>query len=132
MKNIIIVECISTGKNFIEDIINRGYNPIVLEPKIAETEEGEEYRRTVYKEYERINYDFDTVNKPMFIDNLKDIKEYCDNIICFYSDNDPYVKFEAEKTFADTISEEQHVIKNGGHINAESGYTSFEEILKVI
>lgn len=85
-----------------------------------------------FNNYLGINYDFDTVNKPMFIDNLKDIKEYCDNIICFYSDNDPYVKFEAEKTFADTISEEQHVIKNGGHINAESGYTSFEEILKVI
>ena len=50
MRNIIIVECISTGVNFIEDIINRGYTPIVLEPKIAETEEGEEYRRTVYKE----------------------------------------------------------------------------------
>ena len=75
---------------------------------------------------------FDAVNAPMFIDNLEDIKKYCNNIVCFYSDNDPYVKFEVEKSFADSISNEQYVIKNGGHINAESGYTKFEEILKVM
>ena len=75
---------------------------------------------------------FDTLNAPMFIDNLEDIKKYCDNIICFYSDNDPYVKFDVEKSFADTVSNEQHIIKNGGHINAESGYTEFEEILKCL
>ncbi len=34
MRNIIVVECISTGKNFIGDIINRGYNPVVLHLKI--------------------------------------------------------------------------------------------------
>ena len=77
MRNIIIVECISTGVNFIEDIINRGYNPIVLEPKIAETEEGEEYRRTVYKEYERINYDFDMIyEKDSYEETLEEVKKY--------------------------------------------------------
>lgn len=78
------------------------------------------------------NLDMDTVNKPMFIDNLSDVKQYCNDIICFYSDNDPYVKFEVEKGFADTISTKQYIIHNGGHINAESGYTEFEEILKVL
>ena len=54
--------------------------------------------------------------------------------VCKYLiiNNDPYVKFEVEKSFADSISNEQYVIKNGGHINAESGYTKFEEILKVL
>lgn len=33
MRNIIIVECISTGYNLVEDIIQRGYNPIILEPR---------------------------------------------------------------------------------------------------
>lgn len=33
MKNIIIVDCISTGINYVEDIINRCYNPVVLEMK---------------------------------------------------------------------------------------------------
>lgn len=68
----------------------------------------------------------------MFLNILKDIKNYCNNIICFYSDNDPYVKFEVEKDFADTISNEQHIIKDGGHINSESGYTEFKDILNVL
>ena len=85
-----------------------------------------------FNNYLGIDPDFDTVNKPMFINNLEDIKKYCNNIICFYSDNDPYVPLKIEKSFADTISNEQYVIKNGGHINAESGYTEFNEILKVL
>ena len=68
----------------------------------------------------------------MFIDNYKDIKNYCDNIVCYYSDNDPYVKFEVEKEFADAIANEKNVIKNGGHLNSESGYTEFKEILKYL
>ena len=85
-----------------------------------------------FNNYLGIDSKFDVVNEPMFIENFEDIKEYCNNIICYYSDNDPYVKFEVEKSFADSISNEQYVIKNGGHINAESGYTKFEEILKVL
>lgn len=85
-----------------------------------------------FNNYLGIDSDFDSVNKPMFIDDLEDIKDYCDNIICFYSDNDPYVEFSVEKDFADKISNNSYIIKNGGHINSESGYTSFEEILKEI
>ena len=85
-----------------------------------------------FNNYLGIDKDFDAVNEPMFLDNLSDIKNYCDNIICFYSDNDPYVKFDVEQDFADTVSNKQIIIKNGGHINAESGYTEFEEILEVI
>ena len=68
----------------------------------------------------------------MFIDNYQDVKNYCDDIVCYYSDNDPYVKFEAEKKFADGISNKQYIIKNGGHINSETGYDKFEEILESI
>ena len=85
-----------------------------------------------FNNYLGIDPDFDAVNEPMFLNNLVDIKKYCNDIICFYSDNDPYVKFDIEKAFADLISNEQYIIKNGGHINAESGYTEFKEILKVI
>ena len=85
-----------------------------------------------FNNYLGIDPEFDAVNEPMFIDNFKDIKKYCNNIICYYSDNDPYVKFEVEKSFADAISNDQYVIKNCGHINAESGYIKFEEILKVL
>lgn len=85
-----------------------------------------------FNNYLGIDKEYDAVNEPMFLDNLGDIKNYCDDITCFYSDNDPYVKFEVEKEFADTITDKQHIIPNGGHINAETGYTKFEEILKYI
>ena len=85
-----------------------------------------------FNNYLGIDSDYDAVNEPMFLNNLVDIKKYCNDIICFYSDNDPYVKYDVEKSFADLISNEQYIIKNGGHINAESGYTEFKEILKVI
>lgn len=85
-----------------------------------------------FNNYLGIDSDYDAVNEPMFFDNLLEIKNYCNNIICFYSDNDPYVSFQTEKDFADTVSDKQYIIKAGGHINAESGYTTFNEILKEI
>lgn len=83
-----------------------------------------------FNNYLGIDKDFDSVNESMYIDNLEEIKKYCDNIICYYSNNDPYVKYEVEKDFADTVSNKQYVINNGGHLNAESGYTEFKEILQ--
>ena len=68
----------------------------------------------------------------MYFNNLEDIKEYCDDIICYYSENDPYVKYEAEKEFANTITTNQIIIKNGGHLNSESGYEEFDDLVKYI
>jgi len=85
-----------------------------------------------FNNYLGIDKDFDAVNEPMFIDNLEDIKNYCSDIVCYYSDNDPYVKFDVEKSFSDTISNKQYIIKNGGHINSETGFTEFEDILKEV
>lgn len=78
MRNIIIVECISTGVNFIEDIINRGYNPIVLEPKmIDDTEEGEQYKKEVHEQYKRIKYDFEIIyEKDSYEDTLEMVKKF--------------------------------------------------------
>lgn len=39
----------------------------------------------------------------MYFDSLEDVKHYANEIICFYSDNDPYIKHEAEKDFANKI-----------------------------
>ena len=85
-----------------------------------------------FNNYFGINEEYDTVNGTMYFNNLKDIKKYCNDIICYYSDNDPYVSLEAEKEFADTIANEQYVISNGGHLNSESGYTAFKELLQYI
>lgn len=85
-----------------------------------------------FNNYLGIDEEYDTVNKSMFLDNLVDIKNYCRDIVCFYSDNDPYVKYEKEKEFADTITDNQVIIKNGGHLNSESGYNNFTELLKYL
>ena len=68
----------------------------------------------------------------MYFNNLEEIKRYACEIICFYSDNDPYVKYDAEKEFADKIATEQILIPNSGHINSESGYNTFEEIVQYL
>ncbi len=83
-----------------------------------------------FNNYFGINEEYDTVNGSMYLDNLSEIKNYCDDIVCYYTENDPYVKYEKEKEFADTITNNQIVIKDGGHLNSESGYTEFNELIK--
>ncbi len=85
-----------------------------------------------FNNYLGINEEYDNVNKTMYFDNLKDVKMYCEDIICFYSDNDPYVKYDVEKEFADIIATKQIMVHDGGHLNSESNYTEFEELLQHI
>ena len=85
-----------------------------------------------FNNYTGIDEEYDSVNCGMFLNNLSDITEYCSDIICLYSDNDPYVSFEAEKAFADTIATKQEVIKGGGHLNSESGYRELPKLLDYI
>ena len=85
-----------------------------------------------FNNYLGINEEYDTVNRTMYFNNLEDVKQYADEIICFYSDNDPYVKYEVEKDFADKIATEQVEIPNAGHINSESGYDTFEDIVSYL
>lgn len=83
-----------------------------------------------FNNYLGINEEYDNVNESMFTDRLGEIKDYCNDIICYYSKNDPYVRYEAEKEFADMISTKQIVIKDGGHLNSETGYTEFKQLLE--
>lgn len=85
-----------------------------------------------FNNYLGIDEEYDTVNKTMYFDNLEDVKQCANEIICFYSDNDPYVKYEVEKDFANKIATEQILIPNAGHINSESGYDTFEDMVNYI
>lgn len=82
-----------------------------------------------FNNYLGINEEYDAVNNTMYFNNLEHVKKFANEIVCFYSDNDPYVKYEAEKEFADAIATEQILIPKAGHINEESGYDIFEEII---
>ncbi len=85
-----------------------------------------------FNNYLGINEDYDAVNGSMYFNNLSDIKNYCEDIVCIYSDNDPYVKYDVEKEFADTITNNQIMISGGEHLNSESGYNEFSELLKYL
>ncbi|MBO5349781.1 MAG: alpha/beta hydrolase [Clostridia bacterium] len=85
-----------------------------------------------FNNYLGINDEYDAVNKSMYFDNLQDVKQCAKDIICFYTNNDPYVKYEVEKDFADKIATEQICINEAGHINSESGYDTFEEIVSYL
>lgn len=85
-----------------------------------------------FNNYFGINEEYDAVNGSMYFDNLQDVKQYAEDIICFYSDNDPYVAYEAEKEFADTIATEQVFIPKAGHINSESGYDTLEDMVSYL
>ena len=81
-----------------------------------------------------VNEEYDVVNSSFFIkDGLNDVKKYCKSIICFYSDNETYVKNKEEiYNFANEISDKKILISGGGHLNSESGYTEFKELLEYI
>ena len=77
MRNIVVVECASTGTNFIQDIVNRGYNPIVLELKVPDTEDGEIYNSMVHSGYKTIKVDFEVINeKDTYEETLEMVREY--------------------------------------------------------
>ena len=78
MRNIIIVECFSTGKNYIKDIIDRNYNPVVLEVKsYDDSTESKRYQKEVKECYESIDEDFELIHeKDTYEETLKIVKEY--------------------------------------------------------
>lgn len=78
---------------------------------------------------------YKTVN-PRFFDKKFDwgkLKNNCPRIICFAGDNDPYLPQKVLKRFAKLCGAKKLIIvPNGGHLNEESGYTSFPLLLETI
>lgn len=85
-----------------------------------------------FNNYEVDDGDYDYVNKTFFTDRLELLKDYAGEIVCIYSDNDPYVKIGACKDFASKTDAKEIIIPNAGHINSETGYNKFEEVLELL
>lgn len=85
-----------------------------------------------FNNYFGINKDYDAVNESMYCDNISDVKNLVNEIICYYSKNDPYVKYDAEIEFADSVATKRIIIDDGGHLNSESGYAEFPELLEYL
>ena len=85
--------------------------------------------------FNNIKYDEDNSLYDSFYmsdSELLRISDLCSQIICFYSDNDPYVPIENAKHFADIVKGEKVLIKDAGHFNEKYGYKEFKEIIKYI
>ena len=81
MKNIIVVDCISSGVNYIGDIINRGYNPIVLEMQ-WHNDDIEKYKQKVNAAYDSINEKFDLIyERDTYEETLELVKKYDPELI---------------------------------------------------
>ena len=76
--------------------------------------------------------EFDNINKFMFVDDVSNFKNLCKERICFYSKNDPYIKFDALQDFANSIDAKKLVYDNAGHFNASAGYTTFKDIIEYL
>jgi len=68
------------------------------------------------------NFDFDWTK----------IRNKAGQFIVFHSDNDPYVSLANGQQLAKELGVDLTFIPNAGHINVESGYTEFPNILKAI
>ena len=75
MDNIIIVECMSTGINYIQDIIDRNYNPIVLDMKTSDSEIGKLYEVHKKNDLDLVTSDFKRINeKDTYEETLEMVK----------------------------------------------------------
>jgi len=75
---------------------------------------------------------FDNLNKHMFLDDVSKFIDLCEERVCFYSKNDPYIPFEALQNFAKSIDATEVVYKDAGHFNKAAGFIKFEDLLNYL
>lgn len=73
-------------------------------------------------------YDADKKFTNFEFDWIK-IRDKARHFVVYHSDNDPYVSLGNGKRLARELGIDLTFIPNAGHINAESGYTEFSQIL---
>jgi predicted alpha/beta hydrolase family esterase len=80
------------------------------------------------------NPEYDTLNRT-FVEKQLDwikIKSRAEKFICLAGDDDPYVSLPLSQKVATHLGCELQIIKNGGHLNTESGYTTFPLLLDML
>jgi predicted alpha/beta hydrolase family esterase len=75
-------------------------------------------------EYDALNASF--VQGPF---NWQRIHENAAKILCINGSNDPYIPPAQGQEIADGLKVENILVQNGGHLNAEFGYTSFPQLI---
>ncbi len=75
--------------------------------------------------------EFDSINDSFTCRdfNWERIRKNAGDIYIYNSDNDPYVPLKKGEELARKLNRELTIIKKGGHINAEAGFTTFPKLL---
>lgn len=60
------------------------------------------------------------------------VKKKVDHIFVIHSDNDPYVTQAVLSALAKDLGVEAEIIPAGGHLNTDSGYTTFPRLLEIL
>ena len=78
MANIIIVQCTSTGINYVGDIVERNHNPIILELKpVNDSEEAIQTQKAIRSSYASIENDFELIyEKDSYEETLDMVRSY--------------------------------------------------------
>jgi predicted alpha/beta hydrolase family esterase len=66
------------------------------------------------------------------ITDITKAREKIKNSAVFYGDNDPYVPQETLAELAAGLGVKPFIIKDGGHLNTDAGFTAFPELLETI
>ncbi len=87
-----------------------------------------------YWQFKNVNDSFLKSAEAIISDEskLNSVKNRIKESLVIYGDNDPYVTPSESLEYAELLGSEVLVIKGGGHLNAEAGYTEFEELLSLI
>jgi len=112
----------SCGATYILHILEALKNPVAKSIFISGFIDklGNEYFDNLNEDFINHNFDWEKIRKN------------AGEIIILHGDNDPYVPMAAAQRLADGLQTEIKIILNGGHLNAESGYTQFPELMGLI
>lgn len=75
---------------------------------------------------------FDEINRYMYTDKILEFKNFCKDVICFMSKDDPYITFDKLQEFAYSVNGKMIIKESAGHFNEKAGYKEFPELLKYI
>jgi predicted alpha/beta hydrolase family esterase len=60
------------------------------------------------------------------------VKSHLEQSFVFYGDDDPYVPQQSLQMLANDLGVQPTILHSGGHINSETGYTTFPKLLETI
>ena len=112
----------SCGATYILSVLNALDNAVAKSIFVSGFVEklGNEYYDDLNRDFIEREFDWDKIKRNIGTGAI------------FHGANDPYVPMPVAKNFGEQLGVPLTIIPNGGHLNAESGYTKFPEILKVL